>query len=159
MDTYELLELVGKRNLIEMISPYFFSIIYMVVIFVFIARFKRRVKNNVRNRRTGTAASVGSSGLAGNSANTGPAVKKPVTNTVSRKIPVSKVSDKSMTLMDDRSSDWLARQLKEEEYAMLRVSDMFQLKREHANKCDAEFIKRFHESNCDANGIDDGMRK
>lgn len=64
-----------------------------------------------------------------------------------------------MTLMDDRANDWMAKQLKDEAIAMVKVSDMFNIKQEHANKCDAEFIRRFHESTCDAEGIDDGTHK
>jgi hypothetical protein len=64
-----------------------------------------------------------------------------------------------MTLQDDRNSDWMAMQLREEARAMARVSEMFKLKQQHMNNCDAEFIKRFHESSCDANGIDDGTHK
>jgi hypothetical protein len=64
-----------------------------------------------------------------------------------------------LSLTDDRKSDWLARQLREEAAAMVVISDMFQLKNQHVNNCDAEFIKRFHESNCDAYGIDDGIKK
>ena len=62
----------------------------------------------------------------------------------------------SMTLRDDRSNDWMAKQLREEAQSMVRVSEMFQLKQAHMNNCDAEFIRRFHESGCDAHGIDDG---
>lgn len=64
-----------------------------------------------------------------------------------------------MILRDDRNNDWLACQLREEAKARVRMSDMFQMKIEHMNKCDAEFIRRFHESNCDAEGIDTGTRK
>ncbi|HCM92413.1 MAG TPA: hypothetical protein DIS78_07610 [Lachnospiraceae bacterium] len=65
--------------------------------------------------------------------------------------------ENSLTLKDDRSSDWMAKQLREEAVAMARVSDMFQLKQDHKNNCEAEFIRRFHESACDADGIDNGL--
>lgn len=71
----------------------------------------------------------------------------------------SKNTDDGMILKDDRNNDWLAMQLREEARARIRVSDMFQMKLEHSNKCEAEFIRRFHESNCDANGIDTGIAK
>ena len=57
-------------------------------------------------------------------------------------------------LMDDRDHDWLARQLRDERAAKRKMSEMFDLKREHANNCDAEALKRFHEANCDAEDID-----
>ena len=65
----------------------------------------------------------------------------------------------SMTLKDDRSSDWMAKQMRDEALAMANVSEMFQLKNSHMNNCEAEFIKRFHESSCDASGIDNGSPK
>ncbi len=57
-------------------------------------------------------------------------------------------------LMDDREHDWLARQLRDERVAKYKMSEMFELKREHAANCDAEMLKRFHAENCDADGID-----
>ncbi|MCR5420668.1 MAG: hypothetical protein K6E98_06670 [Lachnospiraceae bacterium] len=62
-------------------------------------------------------------------------------------------------LLDDRNNDWLAKQLNEEKKSKQLISEMFQLKQEHLNNCDAEFIKRFHASNCDAQAIDDGNYK
>ena len=56
--------------------------------------------------------------------------------------------------MDDRANDWLAKQMREERKSKIIVSEMFQLKMQHRNACEAEFIKRFHESQCDASGID-----
>ena len=79
-------------------------------------------------------------------------------NKVNNKTSTVKLQD-SMTLKDDRSNDWMARQLRDEAIAMVKVSDMFKLKQTHMNNCDAEFIKRFHESSCDANGVDDGTHK
>ena len=77
-------------------------------------------------------------------------------NKVNSKPSTLKIEN-SLTLKDDRSSDWMAKQLREEAAAMTRVSDMFQLKQTHMNNCDAEFVRRFHESACDAGGIDDGL--
>ena len=66
-------------------------------------------------------------------------------------------SDKSAVnrLMDDREHDWLARQLREERIAKSRMSDMFELKREHADNCEAHEIKSAHMDNCDAEGTVD----
>ncbi len=75
-------------------------------------------------------------------------------------VPVRQTKTGSgMILKDDKANDWLARQLREEARAMTMISDMFQLKIDHRNSCEAEFVKRFHESNCDVHGIDDGNRK
>lgn len=88
------------------------------------------------------------------------AAKKPSTRNI--KSPIrsnSRNVGDGMILKDDKNNDWLALQLREEAKAKVRMSDMFQLKADHLNKCDAEFIKRFHESNCDADGIDTGTKK
>ena len=55
---------------------------------------------------------------------------------------------------DDLSSDWLAKQLKEEAVSKRKVSEMFELKYEHSKSCEAEFIRRFHASQCDSGGVD-----
>ncbi len=57
-------------------------------------------------------------------------------------------------LMDDREHDWLAGQLRDERAAKRRMSDMFDLKMEHAHNCEAEMLRQFHASNCDANQVD-----
>lgn len=85
--------------------------------------------------------------------------KKNMNRTGSNLRAPDKKSDNGTILKDDRNNDWLAMQLREEAKARVRMSDMFQMKIQHSNKCDAEFIKRFHESNCDANGIDTGVSK
>ncbi len=85
--------------------------------------------------------------------------RKTVSKTGSSMRATVKNKDEGIILKDDRNNDWLAMQLREEAKARVRVSDMFQMKIEHSNKCDAEFIRRFHESNCDANGIDTGASK
>jgi hypothetical protein len=74
--------------------------------------------------------------------------------------PVKETARKSATtLRDNKYDDWLAKQLMEENRALAKVSDMFQLKQSHANNCDAEFIRRFHEASCDAGGVDDGEKR
>ena len=62
-------------------------------------------------------------------------------------------------LRDDRSNDWLAKQLRDEAKAATYVKEMFNLKYDHYKSCDAETIKRFHEDNCDASGIDTAISK
>ena len=53
-------------------------------------------------------------------------------------------------VMENRESDWLAKQLREEQQAQRIVSDMFQLKQEHLSHCDSEILKAEHYNNCDA---------
>jgi len=56
--------------------------------------------------------------------------------------------------MEDRSHDWLARQLNEEQLAKRRMSEMFGFKDLHSSNCDARKIRDEHTANCDAHGID-----
>ena len=147
------------RYLLSSITPYIYTIVYMVVLVFIIRKIRRRAgivsdsKNAVKKtynrppvKTAPTSEIVSDKGISEARVRTGGQVK-------------ASLSGKGMSLADDRSSDWLAMQLKEEERAMVRISDMFQLKRQHSANCDAEFIKRFHESNCDAHGVDDGVRK
>ncbi len=60
----------------------------------------------------------------------------------------------SSVLRDDRTNDWLARQLREEHRAFKATSEMFDLKIEHASHCDSKLIEQFHHRYCDADGID-----
>ncbi len=81
-----------------------------------------------------------------------PAYRPPVTtNAMKKGEPVSR-------LMDDRECDWLARQLAEERVAKKRMSDMFELKKEHAANCDAHDLREKHMNNCDAKGTVDATR-
>ena len=55
--------------------------------------------------------------------------------------------------LENRDDDWLAKQLREERAAKTMVSDMFQLKQEHAAYCDADRVKREHYNDCDAKKV------
>lgn len=57
-------------------------------------------------------------------------------------------------LRDDRSNDWLAKQLSDERRAYREMRDMFDLRDEHRSSCEAEMIKRFHEQNCESGHVD-----
>lgn len=63
---------------------------------------------------------------------------------------ISSLSD----TMENRKNDWLTRQLNEERIAKKRMSEMFNLKQEHAANCDASHVRIEHYNNCDAGGID-----
>jgi hypothetical protein len=76
--------------------------------------------------------------------------KKPSNFGIDKKIS----KETGNVLRDDRSGDWLAKQLADERKAYRQVSEMFELKAYHANQCEAEMLKRFHEENCDAERID-----
>ena len=60
---------------------------------------------------------------------------------------------------DNLYNDWLAKQLREERIAQIRMSDMFDLKAQHHNSCEAEMIRRFHEDKCNANEVDTAKGK
>ena len=125
---------------------YIFEIIFILFIVFTVRRYKSRVGNANPGRTLNPAGYT----------------KRPQAVKPSAELtyPVKQTARKSATtLKDNKYDDWLARQLMEENRALAKVSDMFQLKQSHTNKCEAEFIKRFHESNCDAGGIDDGEKK
>ncbi len=58
------------------------------------------------------------------------------------------------TLMENRSSDWLATELREERQALYRVNSMFGQQMEHRQICDARMLKEYHLEHCGAEGID-----
>lgn len=59
-----------------------------------------------------------------------------------------KERDVDLLKMEDRHSDWLAKQLRCEQQAQIVVSDMFQLRQEHSNHCDADLIREEHSRSC-----------
>ena len=61
---------------------------------------------------------------------------------------------KSFRAMEDREHDWLARQLAYEKSAKYRMSEMFDIRKAHADNCAAEKNRQLHERNCDVDGID-----
>lgn len=154
-----------------MTTPFIFFVFYFIVILLIIRRFKGRInKTSPRDVSSG----YGQSDIVRKAMSK--ASKTPTDTLMNRPVNALSFSNegrpaddrlrlknssgkKGLSLMDDRSSDWLATQLREEARAMVKVSAMFQLKEHHANNCDAEFIKRFHESNCDAGSVDDGLKK
>lgn len=88
-------------------------------------------------------------------------VAKPVSNTPTKvannKILAAEVNHNM--LADDRTNDWLARQLRDEHLAFKQTKDMFDLKIEHASHCDAKYIRDFHHRECDAQRIDTASGK
>ena len=154
-----------------MTTPFIFFVFYFIVILLIIRRFKGRInKTSPRDVSSGYDQSdiVRKAMSKASKTPTDTLMNRPV-NALSfsnegrpadDRLRLKNSSGKNgLSLMDDRSSDWLATQLREEARAMVKVSAMFQLKEHHTNNCDAEFIKRFHESNCDAGSVDDGLKK
>lgn len=154
-----------------MATPFIFFVFYFIVILLIVRRFKGRI-NNTSPRDV--SSGYGQSDIVRKAMSK--ASKTPTDTLINRPVNALSFSNegrpaddrlrlknssgkKGLSLMDDRSSDWLATQLREEARAMVKVSAMFQLKEHHANNCEAEFIKRFHESNCDAGSVDDGLKK
>lgn len=58
--------------------------------------------------------------------------------------------------LENRSNDWLARQLREEKQKERLYSEMYGLKRRHEENCAADRLRREHERVCDADGVDTG---
>ena len=154
-----------------MTTPFIFFVFYFIVILLIIRRFKGRInKTSPRDVSSGYGQSdIVRKAMSKASKSTTDTLRNRPVNALSFSNEGRPADDrlrlknssgkKGLSLMDDRSSDWLATQLREEARAMVKVSAMFQLKEHHANNCDAEFIKRFHESNCDAGSVDDGLKK
>ena len=55
--------------------------------------------------------------------------------------------------MEDRKNDFLARQIREERQSKINMDDMFQLKKSHADHCDANYVRMIHQTNCDAEAL------
>lgn len=151
---------------------------YLVVIFfifVFIRRMNKIKKNGLEaelknrkininstvnagaNVRANASSAVRTKKVKGNGYSrsyTGSAYSKPHKNGSSYgSVNVDRRIDSS-PLRDDRTNDWLARQLRDEHIAFKKASDMFGLKIEHSAHCDAQLLKNYHNLNCDAKGID-----
>ncbi len=52
-----------------------------------------------------------------------------------------KQRDVELLRMENKDTDWLAKQLRAEQQAQIVVSDMFQLKQEHLRHCDSETVR------------------
>lgn len=65
----------------------------------------------------------------------------------------------SSTLHDDKTNDWLARQLRDEHKAFRMTSEMFDLKIEHASHCDARLLAQFQGKYRNFHGVDTGTGK
>lgn len=76
-----------------------------------------------------------------------PTVKQPVKSKADNGVGHMMNNSVRGDLRDDRNNDWLARQLREEKRSLGLMREMFDLKAEHANSCEAEMLKRFHEDN------------
>ena len=134
-------------------SSIFTLLVMVVMIYFLIKKYKATMDDNSKGGPNRRGGNFGASKKPGGYTNFRP--HKDIIS-VTRDMGDSR---NSSVLRDDKTNDWLARQLRDEARAMSMLSDMFQLKTEHSNSCDAEFIRRFHESNCDSHGVDDGTRK
>ena len=129
-----------------------FGLIYVIVIFVIIAKV---VKNAGKNGKSifGSSGQSPAYKAVMDALDKGAAAAGNITND-KIKTTVSSKETPVNRLLDDREHDWLAGQLREERAAKKRMSDMFELKAYHEANCDAEALRRFHASDCDAEGID-----
>lgn len=57
-------------------------------------------------------------------------------------------------LFENRKGDWLAEQIREEKRLLRKTSDMFALKQEHLENCDADDLKQSHARAHRSNRID-----
>ena len=129
-------------------SSIFTLLVMVVMIYFLIKKYKATMDDNSKggpNRRSGN---FGASKKPGGYTNFRP--HKDIIS-VTRDMGDSR---NSSVLRDDKTNDWLARQLREEHRAFKATSEMFDLKIEHASHCDARLIEQFHRRTCDAEGID-----
>ena len=125
------------------------AIIWIVVIFVIIIKFRSKDTAAAANKKPERKGSGSAAKASGKRGYTNYKPHKDIT-TVGRQM-----GDKgSSVLSDDRNNDWLARQLADEHKAFRATSEMFDLKIEHASHCDARLLAQFHARNCDAEHVD-----
>lgn len=106
----------------------------------------QQMSNTPAHRRTSKSKNTGvSKGMTGGTSGSAQTVKEKRTT----------LSTLSRT-MENRDSDWLAKQLADERVAKRRMSDMMDLRQSHMDSCDARDARFDHMNNCDAGGIDDG---
>lgn len=106
----------------------------------------QQMSNTPAQRRTSQSKNTGvSKGMTGGTSGSAQTVKEKRTT----------LSTLSRT-MENRDSDWLAKQLADERVAKRRMSDMMDLRQSHMDNCDARDARFDHMNNCDAGGIDDG---
>lgn len=70
--------------------------------------------------------------------------------------PTHRISARLDNSLEDRNSDWLSQQKQEEKVSMFNMSEMFGLKINHMNNCDAEALRREHIKVHETHGIDSG---
>lgn len=140
----------------------FFIIIIYAVLFGLVARVIRNVKMNSQDARKPMATSVANASNVPTSVSVTPKTTKTNANPSFKKGSVNKnlVHDKGYSaLRDDRSNDWLARQIAEERLLNRRMAEMFSMRGTHSSSCEAEMIKRFHEDHCDSKELREEHRK
>lgn len=128
-----------------------FGIIFGIAILIWIGRLRKKIKSGSLNMEV----SKNDDRLKNYRTPTRPTVKR-VSSVYNTKTARQAVSAQ---LKDDRSNDWLAKQLRDEHTAFKGASAMFGLKIEHASHCDAMLLKNYHSSRCDAKGVDTATMK
>ena len=135
----------------------FISLMVIIIVFIKVGKTitktsqnaEKRVQqmsNTPAQRRTSQSKNTGvSKGMTGGTSGSAQTVKEKRTT----------LSTLSRT-MENRDSDWLAKQLADERVAKRWMSDMMDLRQSHMDNCDARDARFDHMNNCDAGGIDDG---
>lgn len=133
-------------------------LVYAIMIVSVVARIKKKKKD--ASESAGSNKGLGNVGAMIKAANGGNTVMQGRTISNSRRNKSAGVNKhmarEKMNIRgwEDRNGDWLARQMDDERQAQRKVSEMFQLKMQHRNNCEAEMLKQFHESHCDADSVD-----
>ena len=145
-----------------------FSIVWVAVILVIVFRVvKKKSPGSTRGQGGGNPDAVVDGNFTGASHPTASAdksYKPPMGGSLN--VYQGGASGKTMraerathTLMENRNSDWLAEELRDEKRALYRINAMFGQQMEHKQICDARMLKEYHLEHCSAGGIDTGTMK
>lgn len=135
----------------------FISLVVIIIVFTKVGKTITKTSQNAE-KRVQQMSNIPAQRRTSQSKNTG--VSKGMTGGTSGSAQT--VKEKRTTLstlsrtMENRDSDWLAKQLADERVAKRRMSDMMDLRQSHMDNCDARDARFDHMNNCDAGGIDDG---
>lgn len=131
--------------------PYVVIILYIYIVFSVIRNVlsKKSSDKNVSKSRQYNVSRQQSSVC---NTSVGPCENQQTTYVSSEPVRKKKVETDAWA-MEDRKNDFLARQLREEHQRKITMDDMFQLKKSHADHCDADYVRVSHQSNCDAEAL------
>ncbi len=124
----------------------FQAVIWFVIIYGLFAVIIKNSKNGGKSRSKDSVTSPASHttnnfDMSKHVANVVKQAKAVEDNTLNRR---------AISKLENKSDDWLAKQIAYERSIKPILNDMFMLKEEHSRHCDADILRREHFDNCDA---------